>query len=271
MSMSILQRIAAYKTDEVAESRKTHPLSRLESDARRVDTPRGFAGALARASQTGYGLVAEIKKASPSKGLIRKDFQPRSIATSYQAGGAACISVLTDRPSFQGSLPYMSDVADAVRLPVLRKDFMLEPYQVVEARAHRADCILIILAMVEDGQAAELEAAAFEWGMDALLEVHDESELERALRLKSRLIGINNRNLATFEVSLDVTVRLAPRVPSDRRVVAESGLTNTDDLAKLADAGVRSFLVGESLMRQSDVEGATRSLLSNPVPVGEVN
>ncbi len=260
--MSILQRIASYKVNEVAESRRLRPIASIESDAAASPIPRGFTRALTDASKHGYGLVAEIKKASPSKGLIREKFHPTSLARSYQAGGAACISVLTDGPSFSGSLQDLAEVTAAVHLPVLRKDFILDAYQVIEARACRADAILVILAMVGENQASELVAAATEWGMDVLLEIHDESELERALALNSRLIGINNRNLRTFEVSLDATRRLAPLVPSGWLVISESGLTKQDDLVELADVGVRAFLVGESLMRQADVEAATRELLS---------
>ena len=269
--MSILQRIAGYKSEEVVESRRLRPLHVVECDARNARPPRGFAHALASASRGGYGLIAEIKKASPSKGLIREEFDPQRIARSYQAGGATCISVLTDRPSFLGSSRDLFSVAGSVQLPILRKDFMLDTYQVVEARACRADCILIILAMVGDTQAAELEAAAGEWGMDVLLEVHDEIELDRALQLKSRLVGINNRNLKTFEVSLDVTRKLAPQVPSDHLIVSESGLASQSDLAALAGSGVRNFLIGESLMRQPDVEAATRMLLSVPTQPEALN
>ncbi|OLS51996.1 indole-3-glycerol phosphate synthase TrpC [Rhodovulum sulfidophilum] len=264
MTETILDRIKAYKLEEVAADKAARPLSEIEAEARAAPAVRGFAQALHRAALTGYGLIAEIKKASPSKGLIRPDFDPPALAHAYEAGGAACLSVLTDTPSFQGDKAYLTQARAAVKLPVLRKDFLYDTYQVAEARALGADCILIIMASVSDAQAAELEEAATSWGMDALIEVHDAAELDRAAGLKSPLIGINNRNLKTFETSLETTKQLAKRVPEGSQIVSESGLHSPADLAQMAMYGVRSFLIGESLMRQNDVTAATRTLLSNP-------
>jgi indole-3-glycerol phosphate synthase len=263
--MDILDRIKAYKLEEIAAAKAARPLAEVEAAAKAAAPPRGFAAALRKASAPGYGLIAEIKKASPSKGLIRADFDPPALARAYQAGGATCLSILTDAPSFQGAPEFLTQARAAVSLPVLRKDFMYDTYQVAEARAWGGDCILIIMASVSDAQAAELEAAAFDYGLDALLEVHDGAELDRALRLNSSLIGINNRNLKTFDVTLETTRRLAPLVPQDRLVICESGLFTPGDLADMATVGARNFLIGESLMRQADVTAATRAILADPV------
>jgi len=265
----ILQKIATYKREEVAAAKAERPAAFYEGMAAQALEPRGFCDAIeACIAQGSPALIGEIKRASPSRGLIREDFDPQSLAQAYAGGGATCLSVLTDEPSFQGRLLFLEDVRASCRLPVLRKDFLLDPYQVAESRAWGADCILVIMAMVDDGMAETLVTEAMRFDMDVLVEVHDELELARALNLPARLIGINNRDLKTFVTDLATTERLAPLVPDDRIVVAESGLATPDDLARLSAVGVNTFLIGESLMRHRDVEAATRAILA-PATAGE--
>ena len=261
----LLARIRADKQEQTCRREKLRPFSDVRAAARQAPPPRGFAARLEEAARAGgYGLIAEIKRASPSKGLIRADFDPPALARAYMAGGAACLSVLTDIPYFLGADEFLVAARAAVTLPVLRKDFMLDPYQIVESRALGADCVLLIMAILDDGRARELESAAMEYGMDVLAEVHDEAELERALKLHARLIGINNRDLKTLATDIATTERLAPLMPAGRVIVSESGLKTPDDLARMSKAGADCFLIGESLMKQGDVAAATRELLGRP-------
>jgi indole-3-glycerol phosphate synthase len=264
----VLARICADKLAHIAECKAARPLAALETAARAAAPVRGFAAALAAdVAEYGLALIAEIKKASPSKGLIRADFDPAALSRAYAAGGASCLSVLTDTPYFQGADGHLEAARAAVSLPALRKDFLLDPYQVVESRALGADCILLILAALDDAQAHELAAAAQDYGLDTLAEVHDAPELERALKLDVSLIGINNRNLKTLEVDLATTERLAPRVGAGHDLVCESGLGCHDDLVRMSAVGARRFLVGESLMRLADVSAATQALLGRSTPI----
>jgi len=259
----VLARICDGKRAEIARAKAARSLAEVERAAKAAPKPRGFLAALESAVKAGrYGLIAEIKKASPSAGLIRADFDPPALARAYAQGGATCLSVLTDATDFQGEAAHLVAARSACTLPVLRKDFMLDSYQVVEARAMGADCILVIMAALADDEASELEGLAFDWGMDVLVEVHDRRELERALMLRTRLIGINNRNLKTLKTDIATTELLAALVPKERCLVSESGLASPADLARMKRAGVSCFLIGEALMRQPDVTAATAALLA---------
>ena len=263
---SILDYIRSYKIEEVKDHKANFGLKVLEDLILVQKPPKGFRKSLMAATNQGYGLIAEVKKASPSRGTIREDFNPLELAKAYETGGATCLSVLTDFPSFQGKGEYLAEIARSTKLPTLRKDFMLDTYQIYEARALGADCILLILSLIDDPLARELEDAALELGMDVLVEVHDHHELGRALKLKSNLVGINNRNLKTFEVTLETSLALINEIPSGIHVVSESGLFTKGDLDLLAAQGIRSFLIGESLMRKKDIVSAAKTLLKDPIP-----
>ena len=261
----ILAKICAVKRGHVQQCKSTVPHSELKKRLPKDFAVKSFSAALKNSLKSGYGLIAEIKKASPSKGLIREDFSPKELALSYQRGGASCLSVLTDEPFFMGRNDFLTSVREISSLPILRKDFILDHYQVTEARVLGADCILLIMAALDDDMASELENYAFELGMEVLIEIHDKQEMERALRLESPLIGVNNRNLKTMKTDLATTEELAHLVPRDRILISESGLNTEADLARMANVGARCFLIGEALMRQENLEDATRSILSNPI------
>ena len=262
---NVLADIIDEKHLEVQALAAAKDFSTLDHAAKQASPPRGFAAALSRDAGRGYGLIAELKKASPSKGLIRADFNPALLARAYEAGGASCLSVLTDKKWFQGAPEFLKAARDAVCLPVLRKDFMIDPLQIVESRALGADCILLIMAALDDSRATELEACAMDYGMDVLIECHDTEELARAAKLRSPLVGINNRNLKTMDISLDVGAAMLPHLPTNRIAIAESGLFTPEDLARMAKSGARCFLIGESLMRSDDVTAATKAILANPI------
>ena len=262
---NVLAKIIDEKHREVQALTVAKDFSTLDQAAKQASPPRGFAAALSRDAGRGYGLIAELKKASPSKGLIRSDFNPALLARAYETGGASCLSVLTDKKWFQGAPEFLKAARDAVCLPVLRKDFMIDPLQIVESRALGADCILLIMAALDDSRAAELEACAMDYGMDVLIECHDSEELARAAKLRSPLVGINNRNLKTMDISLDVGAAMLPHLPRNRIAIAESGLFTPQDLARMAKSGARCFLIGESLMRADDVAAATKAILANPI------
>ena len=262
---NVLADIIDEKHLEVQALAAAKDFSTLDHAAKQASPPRGFAAALSRDAVRGYGLIAELKKASPSKGLIRADFNPALLANAYEAGGASCLSVLTDKKWFQGAPEFLQTAREAVCLPVLRKDFMIDPLQIVESRALGADCILLIMAALDDSRAAELEACAMDYGMDVLIECHDSEELARAAKLRSPLVGINNRNLKTMDISLDVGAAMLPHLPTNRIAIAESGLFTPEDLARMAKSGARCFLIGESLMRADDVAAATKAILANPI------
>ena len=260
--INILEKIKTYKLEEIEKAKTKKPVTYLNEQILKLPPPLKFEAALREKEKTSYGIIAEIKKASPSRGIIRKDFKVNEIARAYKAGGAACLSVLTDFASFMGHQDYVKEAKKSSLLPILRKDFLYDPYQVLESRAIGADCILIIMATVSDQQAKELEDSAIGWGLDVLVEVHNLKDLERALKLQSKFIGINNRNLKTFKVNLETSLELIKKIPGEYHVVSESGLRNKSDLAKLAKVDIRSFLIGESLMKEKNIEEATKRLIN---------